>query len=329
MTVIIVPFSALTADMTVDPHERSVLSAFRMVFAVAGTLAAAAATRPLVVLLGGGGIAGEVKGFRIVGVLYGAVLALAVLVTFALIRERTHTDRDARFSLRDDLKVVLHNRPFIILTLGVMMHQTALNTMSTVVVYFFKYNLRAEAMIPVAFLCLMVSSVASIPFFLWLSKTRGKKYSYNLGMGILAAFAVPIYLYADRSMAAALAFFFVVGLGIGTTYLSPWSMIPDTVEYSQWKTGLRREGTLYGVFYFSYKLSVAVPGLLVGAVLKMSGYVPNSAQGPGALLGIKALLTVVPMVFVIAGIVLISRFPITDELHRRMVREIRERTARP
>jgi hypothetical protein len=39
-------------------------------------------------------------------------------------------------------------------------------------------------------------------------------------------------------------------------YLSPWAMVPDTVEYAEWKTGRRREGMLYGFFFFSFKLSV-------------------------------------------------------------------------
>jgi GPH family glycoside/pentoside/hexuronide:cation symporter len=102
-------------------------------------------------------------------------------------------------------------------------------------------------------------------------------------------------------------------------------MVPDTVEYAEWKTGRRHEGLLYGFFFFSYKLSVAFPGLIVGTVLSLTGYTPAGPQGPEALLGIKALLTVIPVVFVVAGMLLIARFPITEELHRRMVREINER----
>ncbi len=326
MTVMIVPYGALAADMTSDSHERSVLSAWRMVFAISGTLVAAGATRPLVVWLGGGSHpAGEVMGFRAVGVVFGGVMILTVVTTFFLVKERTAIYSGSRSSLWKDMKVIVHNRPFIILTLGVMMFQVALNTMSGVVVYFFKYNLNAEHMIPAAFLCLMASSVVSIPFFLKLSKNHGKKFSYNAGMALMALFSVPIFMYSERSMGLTLVLFAMVGLGLGTVYLSPWAMVPDTVEYSEWKTGLRREGILYGFFYFSFKLSVAVPGLLVGTVLRAVGYVPNAVQTPTALLGIKSLLTLVPLVFVAAGIILISRFPIDDAMYRMITREIRER----
>jgi GPH family glycoside/pentoside/hexuronide:cation symporter len=145
-------------------------------------------------------------------------------------------------------------------------------------------------------------------------------------MGITAALSLPIFFFAETSPALTIALFALVGFGLGTAYLSPWAMVPDTVEYAQWKTGRRREGMLYGFFFFSFKLSVAVPGLIVGTVLSLTGYTPAGPQGPEALFGIKALLTIIPAVFIIAGMVLIARFPITDEFHRRMVREIRERT---
>lgn len=323
MTIIIVPFGALTADLTADSHERSVLSAFRVVFAISGTLVAAGATRPLVVFFGGpSGILSEARGFRMVGLVYGLILVVTVLASFLSVRERNSSVDTERSSLRENLRVVLGNRPFLILTLGVMMHQIAINTMSGVVVYFFKYSLRAESMIPYAFMALMTTSALSIPVFLRISKTRGKKLAYNLGMGIMAVLCVPIFLYAERSIVFTIVMFALVGLGLGTVYLSPWAMVPDTVEYSQWKTGLRREGILYGFFYFAFKLSVAVPGILVGTVLKLCGYVPNTAQNQVVLLGIKSLLTIIPAVFVIAGIVLISLFPIDETMHLKMRREI-------
>lgn len=323
MTMLSIPYTALTADLTGDSHQRSVLTATRMYFSIAGTLTAAAATMPLATLLGDG----PARGFRSVGIFYALIMAATVITTFLAVRERTERPpRDAGGgALARELRAVFENRPFVILTLGVMMHQVALNTMSGVVVYFFKYNLRAEGLIPAAFIVLMSASALSIPFYLRVSARRGKKFAYNLGMALTAALSPLIFFFAEASPALTIALFGLVGFGLGTVYLSPWAMVPDTVEYAQWKTGRRHEGMLYGFFFFSFKLSVAFPGLIVGTVLSLSGYTPAGPQGPEALLGIKALLTVIPVVFVIAGMVLIARFPITEELHRRMVREINER----
>jgi GPH family glycoside/pentoside/hexuronide:cation symporter len=322
MTMLSIPYTALTADLTGDSRQRSVLTAYRMFFSIAGTLMGAAATMPLVAAFGG-----ESAGFGAVGVLYALIMAGTVFATFLSVREKTA--RPARDpdggALARDLKAVFQNRPFIILTLGVMLHQIALNTMSGVVVYFFKYNMRAEGLIAAAFTALMSAWALSMPFYLRISRRRGKKFAYNLGMGMMAALSPAIFFFAESSPTLTIVLFALVGFGLGTVYLSPWAMVPDTVEYAEWKTGRRREGMLYGFFFFSFKLSVAFPGLIVGTVLSLTGYTPAGPQGPGALLGIKALLTVIPVVFVVAGMALIARFPITEELHGRMVREINER----
>ena len=102
-------------------------------------------------------------------------------------------------------------------------------------------------------------------------------------------------------------------------------MIPDTVEYSEWKTGLRREGTLYGFFFFSFKLGTAIAGFLVGLGLDLSGYIPNVDQGEASLMGIRLLLTVVPLAFLLAGILVISFYPIDGAFHRTMLEEIAAR----
>jgi len=323
MTIITIPYGSLTADITSDSHERSVVSAYRMVFAILGTLISAGATIPLVKLLGNGN---SVIGFRRVGILFGAVVFLFIMITFFSVRGVIANPGNARTSLRSNIKIVISNKPFLILAAGVFMNNVAINLMTIVVVYFLKYNLHAEHMVPVVFLLLLGTAILATPLFLYCSRRWSKKVAYNLGMGFLSILSVPFFIFGDLSIPVALMFFTAFGVGVSTVFLSPWSMIPDTVEYSEWKTGLRREGILYGFFQLAFKLSVAVPGMLVGVVLNLVGYVPNVQQGPEALMGIKALLSIIPLVFVVMGMAIISRFPIDDAMHKRMIREIAERS---
>jgi GPH family glycoside/pentoside/hexuronide:cation symporter len=151
-------------------------------------------------------------------------------------------------------------------------------------------------------------------------------------MGIVAGMVVLIYFLGDRSLQIGdrtipmiIPILIGTGVGLSTNWLSPWSMIPDTVEYAEWKTGVRREGILYGIFYFVFKLGSALAGFLVGSSLGAFGYVANAEQGERALRGIMTVLTVVPFWFLIAGIVCISFFPITSAVHRKMVGEIESR----
>jgi Na+/melibiose symporter-like transporter len=175
------------------------------------------------------------------------------------------------------------------------------------------------------------AAAASIPLFLWISNRRSKRFAFALGMGLLGLLLIPLYLFGEGSTVLTVAIFVAAGLGMSTIYLRPWSMIPDTVEYSEWKTGLRREGILYGAFFFCFKAGAALAGALVGLGLDLSGYRANVAQTAETLEGIRILISLVPLGLIVPGVIVIRFYSITAERHRQIVAEIhaRNQTAAP
>jgi len=323
ITVVLIPYHAITPSLTLDSHERSVVLGFRAVFSIIGTLIAAGATLALVGVFGG---EDQVIGFRRVGLLYGFIVAGVIIFCFATVRERVRPEEKRRkTSIKEYLNVIGQNPPFIILSLGVLMNMTGMNILAVVVTYFLKYNLNAENLVPVAFVCLFVAAAASMPLFVFISKKTSKKTAYNIGMGIVMAMLLLIFFFGEINVWLTIGIFALAGVGLSTNWLNPWSMIADTVEYSQWKTGLRREGILYGVFYFIQKLCTAIGGFLVGTILAYVGYVANVEQTPQALSGIRSVFTLLPSVFLLAGIILISFYPISAALHKKITAEIEMR----
>ncbi len=320
ITVVNIPYGALTAVLTHNSEQRSRLTAFRMTFALIGTLVAAGATKPLVGLL-----STEVQGFRMVGALYGIIAVALVLVSFASVRERIDQHRPKRETLSAYLKVVAANPPFLVLAGATILFMTGINMMAGVVNYYFKYNLGSETLIPIAFLALFVTAALCIPLFVWISGRRSKKFAFALGMGTLAVLLVVLYFFGEINTPITVLIFVAAGFGMSTIYLCPWAMIPDTVEYSEWKTGLRREGILYGAFFFCFKTGAALAGFLVGLGLGASGYIPNVEQSARSLGGIRLMISLVPMGFIILGVVLISFYSITAQRHREIVAEIEAR----
>lgn len=332
ITVVNVPYLALTPSLTLDSHERSVVTGYRVFLGIVGSLTAAGATLPLVSAFGG---TDKVIGFRSLGIFYGLIIGLSTLVCFLSVRERHTQSNPENAELRENIRLIAANKPFIFLTLGTFMHMIAMNIMAVDVNYFFKYNLKAEALIPIAFLCLFITAGFSLPLFVLISKKTSKKFTYNLGMGIVAAVLVLIFFYGERSISLGgvsvpltIPLLILAGIGLSTNWLSPWSMIPDTVEYSELKTGIRREGILYGVFYFVFMIATALAGFLTGQILSYTGYTANVEQSENTLLGIRIVLTLLPMVFLILGIVFISFFSIDAAMHRSMVEEIDKRDNR-
>ncbi len=50
----------------------------------------------------------------------------------------------------------------------------------------------------------------------------------------------------------------------GTAFVNSlnWALVPDTVDYGEWKTGIRAEGSVYTGYTFFRKISAALAGFL-------------------------------------------------------------------
>jgi glycoside/pentoside/hexuronide:cation symporter, GPH family len=105
------------------------------------------------------------------------------------------------------------------------------------------------------------------------------------------------------------------GIGFSTNYVMPLAIVPDAVELDYAQNGMRREGAFYGVFNFMNKMGVAVANFINGVILAAFGYVANVPQTEHAKLGIQLLVGPVAAVFFIAGIIVLSFYPITRKYY--------------
>ena len=314
-----VPYGALTANMTMDGNERSTLTGIRMSCAILGTFATAGAAKPIIALF-----PSEVIGFRMIGAIFGSICAIVLLTTFAIVKERVTPPSEERKSFREDLKMVSKNRPFIILTVSTILQMVAISLLAIMINYYFKYNFGAEKDIPIAFMCLFVTAILCMPFWVFMTKKIAKKNVLSIGTSLIGLVTLLLFILKAPDRNLIFGLFVVAGIGMSTLYLCPWAMIPDTVEYSQWKTGLRREGILYGFFNFAFKFASAFAGFIAGLGLNFFKYVPNIKQQAFTLSGIKVLMSIVPFVFIIAGIIIILFYPINEALHKKMVEDIKQ-----
>ena len=104
-----------------------------------------------------------------------------------------------------------------------------------------------------------------------------------------------------------------------------WAMIPDTVEYAQWKHGKRADGAVYSSASFFQKLAKAVGGAGVALALGAVGYVANTEQTPETLEAIKQMLSLVPAALMIVALVLARFYTLDSELHGRIRVELQAR----
>lgn len=160
-SIVNVPYSALTPDLTKDFDERTCLNGFRMASAIVGTLIAAGATSILVGLF-----INEATGFSSIAALNGLIFILMSLIVFwgtkgkDRIAPETHAEN--MVSLH---KSALKNKPFILVAITYILHTFAITTISSSLIYYLKYYFGQEDLISLTFLVLLLTSVAFIPFW--------------------------------------------------------------------------------------------------------------------------------------------------------------------
>jgi GPH family glycoside/pentoside/hexuronide:cation symporter len=104
-----------------------------------------------------------------------------------------------------------------------------------------------------------------------------------------------------------------------------WSILPDTVEYAEWKSGIRAEGIVYAVAGFFQKASGALGGALSGLILAATGYVAGQPQTERALWGILSTITIIPMAFGAAAVAALMFYRLDADTHARIVADLEER----
>lgn len=317
-TVVNIPYSSLTPELTSDYNERTSLNGFRFAFAIVGTICGAAIVLPIV-----GVFPDKSAGFSAVGFILGALMVVTALITFFSVRERSHTTEELPTEgFFKTYSIVFSNKPYIILILVYAANIVAINFLQGILVYYFKYVFNAESQTTIAMVILLVVAMIFVPIAVPISKRIGKRLTYQIGLGIIAVACLVIGLAGERfGLGFVYAMMLFAGSGLGLTFVAPWSMVPDAVEWDAVRTGNRKEGVYYGMWTFFSKcgqaLSIGLSGLILGA----SGYVADAVQTPATLLAIKLLVGPVPAIVFVIGIIILSRYPITEKTYNEMMGE--------
>ncbi len=317
-TVVNIPYSSLTPELTDDYHERTSLNGFRFGFAVIGTILGAAAVQPIAGLF-----STKTAGFSAVGFVLGAVMMITALLTFFSVKEKDHRATEIpKEGFFKTYGAVFTNKPYVILLLTYALNLTGLNFLQNIIVYYTKYIYGNEGMTTSAMILLLLVAMVCIPISVLVSKKVGKKLTYQLSFGIIASACAAIYLLGHRlGEPFFLAMMVYAGIGIGFGYVPPWSMVPDTVEYDAVKTGKRKEGAFYGMWTFTSKVGQSFSIFLSGLILSAGGYVAEAVQSEGAKSAIRLLIGPIPIIVLVGAIVLVQFYPLDEKAYKKLMEE--------
>ncbi|MDM7327521.1 MAG: MFS transporter [Thermosynechococcus sp. Uc] len=327
-TAVNLPYSALTAELTEDYNERTSLNSFRFAFSIGGSIGALLLAQLL---------------FRVIQepptqyiVLGGIAAALSVLPIYWCVwgtqqrvrefEQHTPSSCQSRLPLKTQLRLVFHNRPFL-LVMGIYLCSWLAVQMTASLIPFFIGDWLRMSPAEYTQVALVVQSTAMGMLFVWsaVSRRLGKKAVYYMGMTLWIIAQAGLFLLQPGQTALVYVCAILAGFGVSTAYLVPWSMLPDVIDLDELNSGQRREGIFYAFMVLLQKVGLALALFLVGQALQWAGYLPTIGgearpiQPASALLAIRIAIGPLPTFFLILGIVLAYLYPITQPVHQEIL----------
>jgi GPH family glycoside/pentoside/hexuronide:cation symporter len=324
-TILYMPYFALTPELTSDYDERTSLTTYRMIFSTIGAMVAFVV--PLAII---GTMNAESAG-RIMAVGAGVAFLsiLPMVAVFFGTREKAEYQEQSQPSIKESVMAAVKNKPFLYAAGIFLLGLTALDITQATLLYFLKYHMHLEENYDLVFGLLFVAALVSFPFWNWVASRWDKKKAVIVGMLFLAIAITGMGLMRiEWGLPIVLVFSALVGIGLGAIQVLTWAMIPDAVEWDELQTGQRHEGMFYSLVQTMRKIgsSLSLPFVLL--MLEWTGYVANAPTQPrNTILGIQALIGPIPAVFLIVGIFLAARYPLTRKRFDQLRAELAERHA--
>lgn len=121
-------------------------------------------------------------------------------------------------------------------------------------------------------------------------------------------------------------FFIVAGffcLGNALAGILTTVMLADTVDYGEYKCGVRSEAIVFSVQTFTVKFGSAIAGFIGAMVLSMVGYIPNVEQSADTILGLRLIMFVVSsIIFVIILGIYLKFYKLNGNFYQKVLDEL-------
>ncbi len=302
-TLFNVPYLTIPVEMTTERIQRLSLMSYRSAFMMVGAVLGTAGAPALIELLGSDT---SPAAYQSMGLIFGAVVLLAMLITFRGTRGAyaAPADKQPKLSVWLQIRTVLANSPFLLLIGAKCTQFVALAVTGGTTVYLFTVVLKQPLTLILAFaVATTVTIIAAIPFWKWCGQFITKRSGVLIGAGgeVLAGLTW-LLVGPDWSREALIIFLVARGVFSGVfasaILLYSQAMWLDTIDHDQRRTGLRREGLYTSVYVFVERLGYSFGPLLVGLLLGVSGFDPELApekQPASASTAIMICMVAIPV----------------------------------
>jgi len=315
-----IPYNTLLALITQNQYSRSLANIYRMCFAISASIIVSASTMPLIKAFGGGQSA-WIK----VAVLYSVIMVIILFIMFRSTKEivATAETSEETVSLKMGVKSLFSNKYWIIMLVICVL--TFINSgLQGAGIYYAQYILGNSSYLGILSTASMLPILIGLLFIAPLIKKFGKR-NVALYGGLIGIVGNCIKLIDPTNITVFTTGSVVSGFGGVPLMAVLYAMINDTVEYGEWKSGVRTEGLVNSAASFGIKVGTGLGTAMIGWMLQLGGYVGGSSiQSGSATSMILALNIYIPISIGIVSILFLWMYKL-DRIYPEILEDLNTR----
>ena len=335
-TMMDIPFWSMIPAVTSTVKDRENLSVVGRTSAGVGYALINVFTVMAVSKLGGGI---ERTGFRLFALIIAILFVIFILFTCFTIREQKVENMQTT-SVKEMFKALFNNDQAIVTVVTIVLINSALYITSNLLIYFFKYDIGGTTWKDAYTLFTSVGGISQILGMMVVYPILRSKLSntiiFKLGLCLAIfgyAFLLALCLLGYSSVLTMLmvpGVMIFVANGILTVLTTVF--LANTVDYGEVKTGHREESVIFSMQTFVVKAASGLAVFITGVSLDLIGLTSKDGLGEGIptfsspLLGLRLLMTILPMIGLVLALVLFTRkFILTDEKAEQIRKQLEEK----
>lgn len=335
-TMMDIPFWSMIPAVTSTTKDRENLSVVGRTCAGVGYALINVFTVMAVSKLGGGI---ERTGFRLFALIIAILFVIFILFTCFTIREQKEENMQTT-SVKEMFKALFNNDQAIVTVVTIVLINSALYITSNLLIYFFKYDIGGTTWKDAYTLFTSVGGISQILGMMVVYPILRSKLSntiiFKLGLCLAIfgyAFLLALCLLGYSSVLTMLmvpGIMIFVSNGILTVLTTVF--LANTVDYGEVKTGHREESVIFSMQTFVVKAASGLAVFITGVSLDLIGLTSKDGLGEGIptftspLLGLRLLMTILPIIGLVLALVLFTRkFILTDEKAEQIRKQLEEK----
>ncbi len=329
-TIMDIPYWSMIPAITESGKDRENISVIARSCAGVGAALAAALTTVLVGALGG---SDKRVGYSRYVLIVAIFFIVAILITVANVKEKK-TESKKSASIKEMLMALVSNDQALVVVVGIIIFNASLYLTQSLATYFFEFEVGNANLYSVF---ATVGGGAQILSMMTLPLFRKK---FDCKKILFIAISTTIFGYVGFFVLSSLGIYNLVALcimaviifiGFGLATVLTTIFLADTVDYGEWKNGQRNESVTFSLQTFVVKLASAISGFLAGVGLDIIKFNKDlgTSQTAGTITGLHILMTVIPMIGLVASIIFFMRkYRLTEDYLKKITTELKERNTK-